>query len=60
MQILQTSDGNDSIVIYIEEAKAMKKLPPSLSVQADEELKEKLSVKYGEENIKIAWDVRKA
>ena len=60
MQILQTSDGHDSVVIYIEEAKAMKKLPPSLSVQADEELKEKLSAKYGEENIKIAWDVRKA
>ncbi len=59
LQILQTSDGHDSVVIYIEEAKAMKKLPPSYSVQADEELKGQLSAKYGEDNIKIAWDIRK-
>ena len=59
LQTLQTSDGHDSVVIYIEEAKAMKKLPPSCSVQADEELKTRLSAKYGEDNIKIAWDIRK-
>ena len=59
LQTLQTSDGHDSVVIYIEEAKAMKKLPPSYSVQADEELKAQLSAKYGEDNIKIVWDIRK-
>ena len=48
LQTLQTSDGHDSVVIYIEEAKAMKKLPPSCSC-----------AKYGEDNIKIAWDIRK-
>ena len=59
LQTLQTSDGYDSVVIYIEEAKAMKKLPPSCSVQAGEELKAQLCAKYGEDNIKIAWDIRK-
>ena len=59
LQTLQTSDGHDSVVIYIEEAKAMKKLPPSYSVQADEGLKAQLSAKYGEDNIKIVWDIRK-
>ena len=37
----------------------MKKLPPSCSVQAGEELKAQLCAKYGEDNIKIAWDIRK-
>ena len=59
LQTLQTSDGHDSVLIYIEEAKAMKKLPPSCSVQAGEELKAQLCAKYGEDNIKIAWDIRK-
>lgn len=59
LQLLKTSDGHDSVVIYIEDAKAMKKLPPSQSVQADEVLKEKLSLKYGKDNIKIVWDVKK-
>ena len=59
LQTLQTSDGHDGVVIYIEEAKAMKKLPPSCSVQAGEELKAQLCAKYGEDNIKIAWDIRK-
>ena len=59
LQTLQISDGHDSVVIYIEEAKAMKKLPPSCSVQAGEELKAQLCAKYGEDNIKIAWDIRK-
>ncbi len=59
LQTLQTSDGHDGVVIYIEDARAMKKLPPSYSVQADEELKVQLAAKYGEDNIKIAWDIRK-
>ncbi len=59
LQTLQTSDGHDGVVIYIEDVRAMKKLPPSYSVQADEELKVQLAAKYGEDNIKIAWDIRK-
>ncbi|MDE5908225.1 MAG: DNA polymerase III subunit alpha [Lachnospiraceae bacterium] len=56
---LAGSDGNDSVVLYIEEMKAMKKLPPNRNVCADETLFSQLCEKYGKENIKIVWDVKK-
>ena len=59
LQDLAESDGNDSVILYIEDKKAMKKLPPNRNVNADEALNVKLSEKYGKENIKIVWDVKK-
>ena len=59
LSLLADSDGNDSVVIYIEALKAMKKLPPARNVSADEELSRRLAAKYGDDNIKIVWDVRK-
>lgn len=56
---LADSDGNDSVVFYIEEMKAMKKLPPNRNVCADDALFSQLSEKYGKENIKIVWDVKR-
>ncbi len=57
--LLSDSDGNDSVIIYIEDQKAMKKLPPGRNVKADEELSGKLAARYGNDNIRIVWDVRK-
>ena len=57
--LLADSDGNDSVVIYIEAIKAMKKLPPNKNVCADENLASQLGEKYGKENIKIVWDMKK-
>ncbi len=57
--ILADSDGNDSVIIYIEDMKAMKKLPPNKNVCAGDELFDKLSGRYGKDNIKIVWDVKK-
>ncbi len=37
----------------------MKKLPPNRNVNADEALSGKLCEKFGKENIKIVWDVKK-
>ena len=37
----------------------MKKLPPNRNVCADEELAQKLGERYGKNNIKIVWDVKK-
>ena len=37
----------------------MKKLPPGRNVNADEALYDALCKKYGKDNIKIAWDVKK-
>ena len=59
LSLLADSDGNDSVVIYIEALKAMKKLPPNRNVCADEELAQKLGQWYGKDNIKIVWDVKK-
>ena len=59
LQDLAESDGNDSVILYIEDKKVMKKLPPNRNVNADESLNVKLSEKYGKENIKIVWDVKK-
>lgn len=59
LQDLSESDGNDSVIIYIEDKKMMKKLPPNRNVDANDMLHVKLSEKYGKENIKIVWDVKK-
>lgn len=59
LSLLADSDGNDSVVIYIETLKAMKKLPPNRNVCADEELAQKLGQRYGKDNIKIVWDVKR-
>ena len=59
LSLLADSDGNDSVVIYIEALKAMKRLPPNRNVCADEELAQKLGERYGKDNIKIVWDVKK-
>lgn len=56
---LAESDGKDSVIIYLEDLKAMKKLPPNRNVCADENLSGQLRERYGKENIKIVWDVKK-
>ncbi|MBQ2937124.1 MAG: DNA polymerase III subunit alpha [Lachnospiraceae bacterium] len=56
---LAGSDGKDSVILYIEDAKVMKKLPPNRNVNADEVLQKQLEELYGPENIKIVWDVKK-
>ncbi len=53
---LEISDGNDSVVVYIEQEKAMKKLPPSYCVDATEELCNHLKTIYGDENVKLTYD----
>ena len=52
-QLLADSEGKDQVVIYIENPKAMKTLPPNRSVLANKELLELLSKEFGEENIRI-------
>ncbi|MCR4705836.1 MAG: DNA polymerase III subunit alpha [Lachnospiraceae bacterium] len=54
-EMLLTSDGKDSVVIYVEEEKAMKRLPANRNVNADENLQARLRERFGEENIKITY-----
>ena len=59
LSLLADSDGKDGVVIYIHEPRAMKQLPPNRNVEANEALCEKLVQRYGKENIKVVWDVKK-
>ncbi|MDE6673892.1 MAG: DNA polymerase III subunit alpha, partial [Acetatifactor sp.] len=47
------SDGQDHLVIYIQNPKSWKVLPDHLNVQADEMLRQRLCAIFGEENVKI-------
>ena len=47
------SEGNDGVVIYVENPKAMKELPKNRNVKADDALVEKLSALFGKDNIKV-------
>ena len=51
--ILEDSDGRDGVVIYVENPRCMKQLPPSRNVAADKELLEELGRRYGTENVKL-------
>lgn len=52
-ELIAPSDGNDTVVIYIEATKEMKKLPKNQSVLAGVDLLARLSEKFGAENVKI-------
>lgn len=50
---LGESEGDDNIVIYIRNTKAVKVMPPNYNVKADGELMERLSGTFGKENVKF-------
>lgn len=52
-EAIKNSDGSDSVVIYVEDVKAIKRLPPSRNVQANETLVEQLTQQFGEGRVKI-------
>lgn len=51
--MLHDSDGKDTVVIYISSVKAMKKLPESQSVSADNALVSRLTEVLGKNNVKV-------
>ncbi|MGN0484257.1 MAG: DNA polymerase III subunit alpha [Lachnospiraceae bacterium] len=53
LQELADSDGKDSVVFYIAAEKAMKRLPPSRTVKADQALVNSLTNILGENNVKV-------
>ncbi len=52
-EILNSSDGNDSVVVYISSGKQMKRLPPSRSIAAVPETINRLTKFLGENNVKV-------
>ena len=52
-EALKDSEGHDSVVIYVENPKAMNPLPANWNVRAGEDLVGRLRKLYGEENVKV-------
>ena len=53
LQMLEDSDGNDDVVIFIRSRKNFKVLPPNRRVRITPDLVQKLSGVFGESNVKI-------
>lgn len=51
--LLEESDGNHEVCIYLQEEKAVKRLPKNRCVMITEELLQKLRSRYGEEQVKV-------
>ena len=51
--ILQSSDGNDRVIVYCEAEKAKKILPPSMTIKAEAEVLSRLKGVFGEKNVKV-------
>ena len=56
---LMSSRGNSSVVIYLKDDKAMKKLPPAYQVHIEDSWLEHMCEKYGSSNVKIVDRVLK-
>jgi DNA polymerase-3 subunit alpha len=52
-QLLSEYDGNDTVCIYLECEKAIKRLPKNRNINAEIELLKKLKLKYGDSNIQL-------
>ena len=56
---LMESRGNSTVVIYLKDVKAMKKLPPAYQVHIEASWLERMCKKYGSSNVKIVERVLK-
>ena len=56
---LMESRGNSTVVIYLKDVKAMKKLPPAYQVHIEDSWLERMGEKYGSFNVKIVDRVLK-
>ena len=50
---LKESEGNDTVIIYLEKERAKKVLPANRNVSASNELVSVLAEKLGEKNVKV-------
>ena len=53
LSLIADSDGSDQVGIFLKKERARKLLGISNTVRADEALVEKLTLKYGKENVKV-------
>ncbi|MBE5876518.1 MAG: DNA polymerase III subunit alpha [Lachnospiraceae bacterium] len=55
LETIKESDGKDSIIIYVEETRQRKQLPPNMNICADETTLNKLYEAFGQENVKKTY-----
>ena len=53
LEALKQSEGNDTVIIYLEKERAKKILPPAWKICANETIMEFLEKLVGEKNIKL-------
>ena len=58
-KLIHDSDGKDEIVIYLRQPKAVRRMGPALSIDANETLLEELKQHFGAENVKLTARVSK-
>ena len=59
MEYLRGNPGHDSVVIYLKDVNAMKRLPAAFHVKISDSWTEGLRKKYGESNVKVVQRVLK-
>lgn len=59
LEDISSSPGNDSVVVYLKDVKAMKKLPPNYHVQLKDSWMAQMRKKYGDSNVKVMERVLK-
>ena len=60
LQDLRTSAGSDSVVVYLRDVKAMKKLPAAYHVELQDDWLSQMRQKYGNNNVKVVERVLKS
>ena len=53
LEVIRNSDGNDTLIIYCKADKAKKVFPRNMRINADAEMVNQLSEKYGADNVKV-------
>lgn len=57
--IINTSDGNDRVIVYLEKEKAVKKMPLSMTIKADSAMIGRLTELSGEKMSKLLKNLLK-
>ena len=57
---MRTSAGSDSVVVYLRDVKAMKKLPAAYHVELQDDWLSQMRQKYGNNNVKVVERVLKS
>jgi len=53
LEVIRNSDGNDTLIIYCKADKAKKVFPRNMRINADADMVNQLSEKYGADNVKV-------